>query len=48
MIQQSYSWAYIQRKLSFEKIHALQYSLQRYLQQPGHGHNLNVNQQING
>ena len=48
MIQQSYSWAYIQRKLSLEKIHALQYSLQRYLQQPGYGHHLNVNQQING
>ena len=48
MIQQSYSWAYIQRKLSLEKIHALQYSLQRYLQQPGRGSSLNVHHQGNG
>ena len=29
-------------------IHALQFSLQHYLQQPGHGSNLKVHQQMNG
>ena len=32
MIQQSHSWAYIQRKLEFKKINAPQCSLQHYLQ----------------
>ena len=32
MMQQSYSWAYIQRKSHLKKIHALQCSLQYYLQ----------------
>ena len=34
-----------QRKPQFKKIYALQCSPQRYLQQPGHGSNLNVSQQ---
>ena len=48
MTQQSISWAHIQRKSYFEKIHEPQCSLQHYLQQPGHGSNLNVHQQMNG
>ena len=32
MIQQFYSWAYIQRKSYFEKMHAPKCSLQYYLQ----------------
>ena len=42
MIQQSYSWAYIQTKLSLKKIHAPLCSLQCYSQYPRHGNNLNV------
>ena len=37
--QQSHSWAYTHRKPQFKKIHAPQWSLQHYLQQPGHGSN---------
>ena len=48
MIQQSHSWAYIQRKLLLERIHAPQCSLQCCLQEPRHGNNLNVYQQMNG
>ena len=43
-IPQSHSWAYIQRKLYFEKIQLLQCSQQHYLQQLRHGSNLNVHQ----
>ena len=35
--------AYIQRKPYQEKVNADQCSLQHYLQQPGHGSNLDVN-----
>jgi len=45
MIQQSHSWAYIWRKPYFEKLYALQHSLQQYLQQLRHGSILNVHQQ---
>ena len=38
--------AYIQRKPYQEKVNADQCSLQHYLQQPGHGSNLNVHQQM--
>ena len=48
MIQQSHSWAYIQRGISFERIHAPQCSLQHYLQQPGHGNNLDVHWKRDG
>ena len=46
MIQQSHSWAYIQkrRKLQFKKIYTPQCSQQHYLQQPRHGSNLSVHQ----
>ena len=40
MIQQSYSWAYIWRKLYFEKKNVLQCSLQHYIQQSRGGTNL--------
>ena len=40
MIQQSHSWAYIWRKLYFEKIHVPHCSLQHYIQQPRGGTNL--------
>ena len=48
MTQQPHSWAYIQMKLSFEKIHAPICSLQLYSQQPRHGNNLNVHRQMIG
>uniref|UniRef100_A0A8D0NDI7 Uncharacterized protein n=1 Tax=Sus scrofa TaxID=9823 RepID=A0A8D0NDI7_PIG len=48
MIQQSHSWAYIQTKLSLKKIHSPVCSLQHYSQQPRHGNNLNVHQQMIG
>ena len=44
MIQHPHTWAYIQRKPYQEKVNADQRSLQHYLQQPGHGSNLNVHQ----
>ena len=47
MMQQSHSWAYIQRRPQFKKIQAPEYSLQHYLGQPGHGSNENVHQQRN-
>ena len=45
MIQQFHYWTYIQGKLYFKKIHALQCSLEHYLQQPRHGSDLNVHWQ---
>ena len=48
MSQQSYSWAYTQRKPLFKKIYASQSLQQHYLQQPGHASNLNVHQQRKG
>ena len=48
MILQSYSWAYVQTKLQFKKIHASQCSQQHYSRQPRHGSNLNVHLQRNG
>ena len=48
MTQQSHSWAYIWIKLFLKKIHAPVCSLQHYSQQPRHGNNLNVHQQMNG
>ena len=38
----AFSRAYTLRKPQFEKTHGPQCSLQHYLQQPGHGSNLNV------
>ena len=46
-IQQSHCWAYTQRKPELKETHAPQCSLQHCLQQPGHGSNLNVHQQLN-
>ena len=50
MIQQSHSWAHIQKrqKFEFEKTHAFQCSQQHYKQKPRHGSILNVQQQVNG
>ena len=48
MIQQSPSWAYIQTKLSFKKMHAPLCSLQHYSQESRQGNNLNVHRQMNG
>lgn len=48
MTQQPHSWAYTQRKPSFQKAHAPHWSLQHCLQQPGPGSSLNVHQQRNG
>ena len=48
MIQQSHSQAYMETKLSFKKMHASLCSLQHQSQQPRHGNNLNVHQQMNG
>ena len=48
MTQQPHSWAYTQRKPSFQKAHAPHRSLQHCLQQPGPGSSLNVHQQRNG
>ena len=45
MNQQSYYWAYTQRKLEFNKTQVRQCSLQQYLQYSGHGSNLNVHKQ---
>ena len=45
MTQQAHSWAYTPEKPKFKMIHTPQCSLQHYLQQPGHGSNLNVHQQ---
>ena len=47
MTQQSHYWAYSLRKPYFKRTHVPQRSLQHYLQQPGHGNKLNV-QQMNG
>ena len=48
MTQQSHSWVYTLRKPQYKKTHASQRLLQHYLQQPGHGSNLNVHRQRNG
>ena len=48
MIQQSHSWAYIQRNPWFKRIQAPQYSLRFCLQEPRHGSNINVCWQRNG
>ena len=48
MTQEYHYWTYNLRKPQFQKTHIPQCSLQQYLQQPGHGSNLNVHQQING
>ena len=48
MSQQSHYWAYTLRKPQFKKTHVPQCSLQHYLQQPGHGSNLDAHQQMNG
>ena len=47
MTQQSHSWAYIQIKRFLKKTQAPTCSLQHYSQQPRHGNNLNVHQQMN-
>ena len=47
-IQQSHCWAYTLRKPELKDTHAPQCSLQHYLQQPGHGSNLDVHQEMNG
>ena len=48
MILRSHSWADIQTQLSFKKIHAPLCSLHQFSQQPRHGNNLNVHQQMKG
>ena len=48
MTQKSHDWTYTLRKPQFKKIPVPQCSLQHYLQQPGHGGNLDVSQQMNG
>ena len=40
MTQQSHYWAYTLGNPELKKTHVPQYSLQHYLQQPGHGSNL--------
>ena len=40
MTQQSHYWAYALRNPELKKTRGPQYSLQYYLQQPGHGSNL--------
>ena len=47
MIQQLHYWAYIWTKFSLKNILAPVCSLQQYSQQPRHGNNLNVYQQMN-
>ena len=48
MIQQSHSWATIQGKMWFKRIHAPPWSLTSFLQLSRHGRNLNVQGQMNG
>ena len=48
MTHQSHSWAYIQTELSLKKTHVPTCSLQHYSQQPRHGNNPNVHQQMIG
>ena len=47
MTQQSHYWAYTLSKQKSKKTHVPQRSLQHYLQQLGHGSNLDVCQQMN-
>ena len=44
--QKSHYWTYILRKPKFGKTHVPKYKSQHYLQQPGHGSNLDVHQQM--
>ena len=46
--QPSHCWAYTPRKPELKETHVPQGSSQHYLLQPGHGSNLDVNQQMNG
>ena len=46
MTQQSHYWAYTLRKSELKKTHVSQCSLQQYLQQLGHGSNLDVHWQV--
>ena len=46
--QQSHCWAYTLRKPELKETRVPQCSLQHCLQQPGHGSNLDVHQQMNG
>ena len=46
--QQSHYYQYTLRKPKLKKTHAPQRFLQHYLQQLGHGSNLDVHQQMNG
>ena len=48
LIQLFHYWAYTLRKPKLKKTHVSQCSLQHNLQQPGHGSNLGVHQQMNG
>ena len=48
MTQQSHCWAYTPRKPKLKETRVPQRSLQHYLQQPGHGSNLDVHWQMNG
>ena len=45
MTQQSHCWAYTPRKPELKETRVPQCSSQHYLQQPGHGNNLDVHQQ---
>ena len=45
--QPSHHWAYTEKTI-IEKSHVPLCSLQHYLQEPGHGSNLDVCQQMNG
>ena len=48
MTQQSHCQAYTPRKPELKETHVPQCSSQHCLQQPGHGNNLDVHQQMNG
>ena len=50
MTQQSHFWAYTPRKPELKETHVPQCSSQHYVyvQQPGHGSNLDAHQQMNG
>ena len=48
MTQQSHCWAYTPRKPELKETRVPQCSSQNCLQQPGHGSNLDVHQQMNG
>ena len=48
MILQSHSWVYIWKNSNSKRYMHPQYSQKHYLQQPRHGSNLSVHQQMNG